>query len=334
MRMYRAVQAKLRNSELTTYDALKLGGFEFILPTQTNAPKHMTDATLRDSDGISLSQRKHQFRRRLRLIERKTEPTIPTTRQFEGNLDDDDGTRFDIELSRDHGYHQNAPLDYACQKNLLSEYQTTSVSLNSQSNDRMHGSVDHMTYNYRCMTDVLGESHQSAIRTDTLSCFRTNYDDLTDHNNIPRERAQVGTHLSMMSDELKPSSLSDRGLERRMSDACLHYLNASPSLLKQSMILAGFELQETDCSSEAFQRIFESIVIHETKLLTQLLSNAPSSNTGPPNIDYAPSSIRANEVHNGEYLYKHTNEPWSYGHSGLYDVRYCHLHKYVHNVCL
>jgi hypothetical protein len=340
MRMYKAVQAKLRNSELSPYDALKLGGYVFIPPPQTNSPKQVTDATLRDTDGISLSQRKHQFRRRLRLTVRKTEPMSLTTklidekkRKFEGNLDEDNFTGRRVEIPIDHGYHLNIPLDSAD-----SNYQKASVSLNSQGSDRLPQIVNHLTNHYRSKTDARNDSRQiSANRTDSQSYFRTNYDNgvddynVSDRKNILRETiAQPRTRCDLISyssmSELKPSSSLSiaPGLEQRMTDACRHYLNESPSLLKQSMILAGFEVQETDNASEAFIRIFESIVMHETKLLMQLLSNAQSSKTGTPNIDFASSRIRANinnQLHNGKYLYNHRNDSWSYGHSGLYDVR-------------
>lgn len=54
-RMNRAVAAKLRDPKLTLMEALKLGGFEY------------SEDSAYDEDGVSLSQRKNQLSRRVRL---------------------------------------------------------------------------------------------------------------------------------------------------------------------------------------------------------------------------------------------------------------------------
>jgi hypothetical protein len=57
-RMHRAVTARLENPNLTLYEALRIGGFEY--------PKN-DDASLIDSEKVTLGQRKNQLSRRLRL---------------------------------------------------------------------------------------------------------------------------------------------------------------------------------------------------------------------------------------------------------------------------
>lgn len=61
-RMHKAVVARLANPDISLFDALKIGGFEY---------GSNDDATLIDSEKVTLGQRKNQLSRRLRLA-RKT----------------------------------------------------------------------------------------------------------------------------------------------------------------------------------------------------------------------------------------------------------------------
>lgn len=60
-RMSETVKAKIRTPNLSSYDALKAGGFEF-----PEAEKGTNPNNVIDSDGVSLQQRKNQLSRRLR----------------------------------------------------------------------------------------------------------------------------------------------------------------------------------------------------------------------------------------------------------------------------
>jgi len=62
-RMTRAVEAKRANPQVSLLDALIAGGFDF----PKTKKRGETDKTVHDSDGVSLSQRKNQLRRRLRI---------------------------------------------------------------------------------------------------------------------------------------------------------------------------------------------------------------------------------------------------------------------------
>jgi len=62
-RMNNAVTAKLNNNELSLYDALVIGGFDFP-PIEPDCKK--STYSLRDSNGVLLGQRKNQLSRRLR----------------------------------------------------------------------------------------------------------------------------------------------------------------------------------------------------------------------------------------------------------------------------
>lgn len=62
-RMIAAIEAKTRDKNLSLRDALEAGGFEFP-HTEVRCPA----ATVLDSDGVSLAQRKNQLSRRMRQI--------------------------------------------------------------------------------------------------------------------------------------------------------------------------------------------------------------------------------------------------------------------------
>lgn len=62
-RMSEAVRAKIRTPDMSSYDALKSGGFDFPVPEKGTNPNDVID-----SDGVSLQQRKNQLARRLRQI--------------------------------------------------------------------------------------------------------------------------------------------------------------------------------------------------------------------------------------------------------------------------
>ena len=61
-RMHKAVKARLENPELSLLDALRIGGFEF--PVDCSK---IDDASIHDSEGVTLGQRKNQLSRRCRL---------------------------------------------------------------------------------------------------------------------------------------------------------------------------------------------------------------------------------------------------------------------------
>jgi hypothetical protein len=63
-RMHRAVSARLEDPNLTLYEALKAGGFDY--PTND-------DSSLIDSEKVTLGQRKNQLSRRLRLARKQNE---------------------------------------------------------------------------------------------------------------------------------------------------------------------------------------------------------------------------------------------------------------------
>ena len=61
--MHRAVAARLANPDLTLFEALRMGGFEY--PTND-------DASVMDAEKVTLGQRKNQLSRRLRLARKQT----------------------------------------------------------------------------------------------------------------------------------------------------------------------------------------------------------------------------------------------------------------------
>lgn len=64
--MHRAVAERLANPDLSLLEALRRGGFDFPL-------EGGHDATLTDTDGVTLGQRKNQLSRRLRLARQSME---------------------------------------------------------------------------------------------------------------------------------------------------------------------------------------------------------------------------------------------------------------------
>jgi hypothetical protein len=63
-RMHRAVAAKLNDPSLSSFEALKIGGFDY---------PYDDDATVVDSENITLVQRKNQLSRRIRLAKQQQE---------------------------------------------------------------------------------------------------------------------------------------------------------------------------------------------------------------------------------------------------------------------
>ena len=59
--MHKAVAARLKNPEISLFDALKIGGFEYI---------SNNDSSATDSENVTLGQRKNQLSRRLRLAKK------------------------------------------------------------------------------------------------------------------------------------------------------------------------------------------------------------------------------------------------------------------------
>ena len=57
-RMHRAVAARLENPEISLFEALQIGGFQY--PTND-------DSSIMDAEKVTLGQRKNQLSRRLRL---------------------------------------------------------------------------------------------------------------------------------------------------------------------------------------------------------------------------------------------------------------------------
>jgi len=62
-RMTRAVQARIRNPKISSYDALTAGGFVYPRPERGVSPMDVYDA-----DNVSLQQRKNQLSRRIRQV--------------------------------------------------------------------------------------------------------------------------------------------------------------------------------------------------------------------------------------------------------------------------
>ncbi|KAG7337693.1 hypothetical protein IV203_008995 [Nitzschia inconspicua] len=69
-RMHRAVTARLEDPNLTLYEALKIGGFDY--PTND-------DSSLIDSEKVTLGQRKNQLSRRLRLARKQNSDDAAST---------------------------------------------------------------------------------------------------------------------------------------------------------------------------------------------------------------------------------------------------------------
>lgn len=80
IRMHRAVAARLMNPELTLFEALVQGGFEFSneCASSTTDNKLDPDRLIYDSDGVLLCQRKNQLSRRLRLAKKRHEASMTT----------------------------------------------------------------------------------------------------------------------------------------------------------------------------------------------------------------------------------------------------------------
>jgi hypothetical protein len=78
-RMHRSVAARLANPDITLFEAIRMGGFDY--PTND-------DASVVDMEKVTLGQRKNQLSRRLRLA-RKQSP-----KDFENDDDDDESADF------------------------------------------------------------------------------------------------------------------------------------------------------------------------------------------------------------------------------------------------
>lgn len=65
-RMNRAVRIKLRNPEITPFDALLQGGYDYPTPVKGSSAHEIFD-----SDNVSLHQRKNQLCRRVRQLREK-----------------------------------------------------------------------------------------------------------------------------------------------------------------------------------------------------------------------------------------------------------------------
>jgi len=70
-RMHRAVAARLANPASTLFQALKAGGFFPDLPEEDLTGTRSEDISIKDTDGVTLSQRKNQLSRRLRIARKK-----------------------------------------------------------------------------------------------------------------------------------------------------------------------------------------------------------------------------------------------------------------------
>jgi hypothetical protein len=87
-RMHQAVVARLSNPDISLYEALRMGGFEY--PTND-------DASIVDSQRVTLGQRKNQLSRRLRLARKNLDDADnpPTSGNHESSLIGDGGDRGD-----------------------------------------------------------------------------------------------------------------------------------------------------------------------------------------------------------------------------------------------
>ena len=106
-RMHRAVAARLENPNLSLFDALKEGGFEY-------PNNDIDDGTMVDAENVTLGQRKNQLSRRLRLARKQGKDGSSTAKSQNGKsskrrsslevdvldddgLDDDSGTNMNAD---------------------------------------------------------------------------------------------------------------------------------------------------------------------------------------------------------------------------------------------
>ena len=86
-RMIAAIEAKTRDANISLREALEIGGFQFP-PTQGRCAA----ATVLDSDGVSLAQRKNQLSRRLRQLKEQEEKGAGSVQKGNANENEESAT--------------------------------------------------------------------------------------------------------------------------------------------------------------------------------------------------------------------------------------------------
>lgn len=86
-RMHRAVAARLSNHELSLFEALRIGGFDY--PTND-------DSSIMDSEKVTLGQRKNQLSRRLRLARKQNAETYGESTGSNERMNGEENTQQDM----------------------------------------------------------------------------------------------------------------------------------------------------------------------------------------------------------------------------------------------
>lgn len=239
-RMHAAMKARLINNKLSLYDALKKGGFRFY---------SKPDGSVVDADNVSLSQRKNQLSRRIRLHKKQN------------HLEDGDDTAGGegVSVSSNTSYCNGS---------------STNGDDIQGSTCAAHGRIGQGTYDVAYANNF----KNVCVPATELALSRTNNEDDTNLSNHEFENEHISKGSTAMNRSKKRTRMSsfssDVGQfdDPRLGLAIDNFRSEIAALFKKSMINAGYNSSETDECDQAYMTFVEKALLEETSRIQRMRS--------------------------------------------------------------
>jgi hypothetical protein len=304
--MHAAVKARIYNPALPPLAALKKGGFVFFTAR---------DGTIYDNDKVTLSQRKNQLSRRIRLQKKQT-----TADNF--NCNDEVNA----------GYHDNSEgIEDFCG--------TSSIAYPKKKGDQIQE-----FNNTSIVTGLMNDIDMIPLSSEPNGVNAANESslpqisgpnsppNLNDYNaNVEAQIMDVSSFDSNTSQRLKRSRISSFSVpaaltqlqDPRYTIALDNFKSDVASLLKRSMMSAGFNASETDECDEAYICFAQKALDDERERIERI---GKKINYNPEPEPYNPEPMERNHDKNQE----HTHMP-SVAHTHSQAAAHSHPHSHPHS---
>lgn len=240
-RMHAAMKARLIDTKLSLYDALKKGGFRFY---------SKSDGSIVDADNVSLSQRKNQLSRRIRLHKKHCQS------------EDCDDTA----AGGGGGGVSVTSITSYCNGSLTNE----DYNIQSTCADNRIGQAS-----YDVTRDVPNFENACATAS-ALALSTTNADDrnMSNHDFENHQRCQISNMIERPKKRRMSSFSVDIGqlVDPRLSLAIDNFRSEIAALFKKSMINAGYKPSETDECDQAYMTFVEKALQEESSRIQRMRS--------------------------------------------------------------
>jgi len=239
-RMHAAMKARLSDPKLSLYDALRRGGFKFY---------HKSDGLIYDADNVSLSQRKNQLSRRIRLHKKH------------GHSEDGDDNAGGISetsvtsnncngSSWNEDYMQGAHHDICT----IKPVQEVEITVYNNNFKRIRATKS---------TESVSGENAAAITTSTNEFDNSQIFVPSNHDVKPPKRRMSSFSIGMDMNQLE---------DPRLNIAIDNFRSEIAALFKKSMIRAGYAPSETDECDQAYMTFVEKALQEESSRIQRMRS--------------------------------------------------------------